>query len=79
MYYIQCTFRLGKNIACIMRISEPLKDSYAEHHNLDIKKLMSSSLYKEKYRLDMINWSDTIRKTDPGFFCRLADKRSMEF
>lgn len=56
-----------------MRISEPLKGAYAENHKLDIKQLMSPGVYKEKYRLAMIKWSDEIREKDPGYFCRLAD------
>ncbi|XP_018570025.1 phosphomevalonate kinase [Anoplophora glabripennis] len=56
----------------IIRISAPLKCSYAETHNLDIKELMSDGPYKEKYRLDMIKWSDKIREEDPGYFCKKA-------
>lgn len=59
-----------------MRISEPLKGAYAENKKLDIEQLMSSGVYKEKYRLDMIKWSDEIREKDPGYFCRLADNIS---
>lgn len=59
-----------------MRISAPLKGAYAEANKLDIEQLMSSGVYKEKYRLDMIKWSDEIRQKDPGYFCKLADKIS---
>ena len=37
--------------------SGPLKKCYAEQHNLDYEKLMSSDRYKEKYFKDMIRWS----------------------
>ncbi len=33
---------------------------------------MDSSSYKEKYRQDMITWSEMIRDKDPAYFCRLA-------
>lgn len=64
-------FSLGEKCT-IIRISAPLKSSYAETHNLDIKELMSDGPYKEKYRLDMIKWSDKIREEDPGYFCKKA-------
>jgi phosphomevalonate kinase len=56
----------------VLTLSEPLKQIYAAEHQLDLKELLSSSEYKEKYRLDMINWSDTKRKEDAHFFCKLA-------
>lgn len=59
-----------------MRISKPLKGAYAKSNNLNIEELMSSGVYKEKHRLDMIKWSDEIRLKDPGYFCRLADEMS---
>ncbi|KAJ8965050.1 hypothetical protein NQ314_004451 [Rhamnusium bicolor] len=33
---------------------------------------MGNGPYKEKYRLDMINWSDQVRNEDPGYFCKAA-------
>ena len=47
--------------AVILRLSGPLKKCYAEQHDLDYAKLMSSDGYKEKYRRDMIRWSEEIR------------------
>ena len=38
----------------------------------DYEKLMSSDGYKEKYRKDMIRWSEEIRDRDHGYFCRAA-------
>ena len=38
----------------------------------DYEKLMSSDGYKEKYRKDMIRWSEEIRDKDHGYFCRAA-------
>ncbi|CAH0553452.1 unnamed protein product [Brassicogethes aeneus] len=56
----------------IIRISGPLKSHYAKEHNLNLTELMSNGIYKEKYRLDMINWSDEVREKDPGYFCKAA-------
>ncbi|XP_030746115.1 probable phosphomevalonate kinase [Sitophilus oryzae] len=58
----------------IVRISGPLKKLYAKNHQLDFKELMGDGPYKEKYRIDMINWSDEVRSEDPGYFCRAACK-----
>lgn len=33
---------------------------------------MSQESYKEKYRKEMIVWSDEIRRVDPGYFCKAA-------
>lgn len=33
---------------------------------------MGDGLYKEKYRIDMINWSDEVREKEPGYFCKIA-------
>ena len=43
-----------------------------QDHQLEMERLMDSSPYKEKYRRDMIEWSETLRDQDPGYFCRLA-------
>lgn len=69
-------FRFGDNHAQIVRISEPIKSTWAQKLNLDIQELLSDGPYKEKFRKDMIEWSDEIRKEDPGFFCREAMKKA---
>merc|ERR1719445_107147 len=56
----------------IIRLSGPLKECYARDHGLDFQKMLSASDYKEKYRLDMINWSTTIRQADYTYFCKAA-------
>lgn len=61
----------------IVRISEPIKGAYAKVHDLDLLQLMSDGAYKEKYRLDMIKWSEEIRKKDYGYFCQAACENSM--
>nr|ACO10932.1 Phosphomevalonate kinase [Caligus rogercresseyi] len=67
----------------VVRLSSPIKRLYAEKHGLDYEKLLSASDYKEKYRSDMIQWSEEIRNKDHGVFCRAAlpedkdDKKSI--
>ena len=47
--------------ARVVRLSGPLKKCYAETHGLDYELLLSAGEYKEKYRRDMIKWSEEIR------------------
>ena len=61
-----------KNKAVIIRLSGPLKQCYAENHGLDYSRLLDSSDYKEKYRKDMISWSEKIRNENPSYFCLKA-------
>lgn len=68
--YLEST--LTKNRAVILRLSGPLKECYARDHGLDFDQLLSATDYKEKYRLDMIQWSECIRNQDHGYFCRAA-------
>ncbi|KAJ8029375.1 Phosphomevalonate kinase [Holothuria leucospilota] len=56
----------------ILRLSGPLKQQYAKENNLDFKKLLDASEYKERYRDDMIKWGERIRQKDSSYFCRLA-------
>ena len=56
----------------IIRLSGPLKQCYAENHGLDYTRLLDSSDYKEKYRKDMISWSEKIRNENPSYFCNKA-------
>lgn len=63
---------LPVNSAVIIRLSGPLKEAYAVEHELDFKRLLDASEYKEKYRADMVSWGELKRRQDPGFFCRLA-------
>lgn len=65
-------FRLQPQLCEIIRISEPIKSEWAKKLNLDLQMLLSDGPYKEKYRKDMIDWSDEIRAKDYGFFCRKA-------
>ena len=50
----------------LITLSAPLKEIYAAEHNLDYEKLLDSSDYKEKYRLDMIKY--VFIKTYLSFF-----------
>lgn len=66
--------RLGSDVCCVLRLSGPLKQQYAQEHGLDLDQLLGPGLYKERYRADMIQWGETLRSQDPGFFCRLATR-----
>lgn len=39
---------------------------------LNLGHLMSADEYKERYRQEMIIWSEALRNQDPGYFCRKA-------
>ncbi|XP_034721714.1 phosphomevalonate kinase [Etheostoma cragini] len=64
--------RLGPDVCCVMRLSGPLKQQYAQEEGLDLDQLLGPGLYKEQFRADMILWGETRRRHDPGYFCRLA-------
>nr|XP_046254586.1 phosphomevalonate kinase isoform X1 [Scatophagus argus] len=66
--------RLGSEVCCVLRLSGPLKQQYAQEHSLDLDQLLGPGPYKEQYRADMIRWGEARRRQDPGFFCRLATK-----
>lgn len=66
--------RLGNDNAEIIRISEPIKSFWAREKDLDLQKLLGDGAYKEKYRKEMIDWSDEMRSKDYGVFCREASK-----
>nr|XP_046158332.1 phosphomevalonate kinase-like isoform X3 [Oncorhynchus gorbuscha] len=66
--------RLGPDVCCILRISGPLKQQYAQDHGLDFEELLGAGEYKEKYRADMIQWCEKQREKGPGLFCRVAIK-----
>lgn len=69
--------RLGNERAEIIRISEPIKSHWAKEEGLDLNELLSDGPYKEKYRKQMIDWSDGVRQKDPGYFCRLSIEKSV--
>lgn len=58
----------------IIRISAPIKAFWSKEKKLDLTELLSDGPYKEKYRKQMIEWSDEVRAKDYGFFCREASK-----
>lgn len=64
--------RIGVELAEIVRISEPIKSHWANEKGLDLSLLLSDNPYKEIYRREMIEWSDSVRARDPGYFCREA-------
>ncbi|XP_039974142.1 phosphomevalonate kinase [Xiphias gladius] len=70
--------RLGSDVCCILRLSGPLKQQYAQEHGLDLDQLLGPGLYKEQYRADMIRWGEMRRGQDPGFFCRQATRGAQQ-
>lgn len=70
---------LGSENCVVIRISEPIKSHWAKINNLDLQQLMSCNDYKEKYRKAMIEWSDEIRQDDPGYFCKIACDKGLNF
>uniref|UniRef100_A0A182QJB3 Phosphomevalonate kinase n=1 Tax=Anopheles farauti TaxID=69004 RepID=A0A182QJB3_9DIPT len=64
--------RLGPERAQIVRISEPIKRHWADSMGLNLDALLSDGAYKERYRKEMIEWSDARRQEDYGVFCRAA-------
>ncbi|XP_055295621.1 phosphomevalonate kinase [Sitodiplosis mosellana] len=68
--------RIGEEKAEIIRISEPIKLHWAKEKRLDLTELLSDGPYKEKYRKEMIVWSDSVRQRDPGFFCKASIEKS---
>lgn len=69
---------LGDDKSTIIHISEPIKSRYAKQMNLDLNLLMSDGAYKETFRKEMIEWSDSVRLKDPGYFCKLACDKASE-
>lgn len=63
--------------SCIVRISEPIKSEWAHKLQLDLDALLGDGPYKEKYRRDMIVWSDEVRAQDYGYFCRVAMEEAL--
>lgn len=64
--------RLGTEKAQIIRISEPIKRHWADSKGLNLSELLGDGAYKERYRKEMIEWSDARRQEDYGVFCRAA-------
>ncbi|KAI6213838.1 Phosphomevalonate kinase [Aphelenchoides besseyi] len=63
----------SRNFSTTVRgISYPLKEEYAQIHNLDAERLKSDSDYKERVRLSMVEFGEKIRCEDPTYFCRRA-------
>ncbi|XP_077056308.1 phosphomevalonate kinase [Siphateles boraxobius] len=64
--------RLTAEMCCILRLSAPLKQQYAQDHDLDYEELLGCGPYKERHRVEMIRWGEMRRQQDSGFFCRLV-------
>ncbi|XP_046677848.1 phosphomevalonate kinase [Homalodisca vitripennis] len=61
-----------KEEAVLIKVSAPIKSYFSKVKGLDYDQLMGTSSYKEQYRLEMIKWSEQVRKSDYGYFCRAA-------
>jgi phosphomevalonate kinase len=48
-------------MSVVLKLSGPLKRCYAVDHGLDFEELMGDGKYKEKFRSDMVAWSEEIR------------------
>lgn len=75
--YLYWTFRIGEEKAEIIHISEPIKSHWAQEKGLNLTELLSDGPYKEKYRKEMLNWSESVRQHEPGFFCKASIQKSM--
>lgn len=65
-------FRLDGGKSKIIRLSGPIKQQFALNNGLDYSQLLTASDYKEKYRSEMIVWSEAKRAQDKGYFIRAA-------
>ncbi|KAJ9594734.1 hypothetical protein L9F63_013944 [Diploptera punctata] len=66
--------RIKRENAVMLKISAPIKSYWAETHDLQFDDLMGAGEYKEKYRQDMIKWSEGVRRQNYGYFCEAAVK-----
>ncbi|KAF6211857.1 hypothetical protein GE061_012373 [Apolygus lucorum] len=64
--------RLNSEDVALIRISAPIKSQWSKEKGLDFDLLMGSSEYKERYRRELVTWSENVRKSDHGYFCRAA-------
>mgnify|MGYP001792416682 CR=1 FL=1 len=69
---------LGNDNCFIITLSGPLKYEYAREHELDFDRLLDSTDYKERYRVDMIHWGEKKRSKEPDYFCKKATKIAMK-
>ncbi|KAI5725667.1 hypothetical protein M8J77_018564 [Diaphorina citri] len=64
--------RIGSQHCAIIRLSAPIKSHWAKQNGLEMDKLLGATKYKEKYRAEMITWSEAERRKDNGCFIRSA-------
>lgn len=48
----------------------PFDNRLQETLEVNFNELLTSGPYKEAYRKDMIEWGESVRDRDPGYFCR---------
>lgn len=58
--------------AGLVRLAGPIKEQYARDKGLDLNKLMGDGPYKELYRREMVEWSDSFRAKNPDIWTEKA-------
>jgi len=61
--------RIGE-AATIVRIAGPIKYLFSQHKNLDFARMLTADEYKEKFRVEMVEFQDREMARDDGFFCK---------
>lgn len=74
---MELKFRIGEEKAEIIHISEPIKSHWAQEKGLNLTELLGDGPYKEKYREQMIIWSERARQREPGIFCKASIQKCM--
>lgn len=60
------------DVAVNIKISAPIKSHFAQSRGLDYEQLMGMGSYKEQFRQKMVEWSERVRYSDHGYFCKAA-------
>lgn len=63
---------LNSEDTALIRISGPVKSEWGKARSLDVDELMKATEYKEQYRAEMVAWTEEVRKSDYGYFCKAA-------
>lgn len=63
--------RVG-DVAVNIKISAPIKSHFAQSRGLDYEQLMGMGSYKEQFRQEMVEWSERVRNSNHGYFCKAA-------
>ena len=66
--------KLGENNCIQMKVANPIKMHFSKKYGLNFEELLTSSLYKERVRKEMILWGNEQRVADPYIFCKIIKK-----